>query len=306
MVKYTMNQLRYDKGCNKRRAFTYDAKDKRGENYYKSVAIKKAVKAIVSGVSKEEAIEIMGKVFDDIPYQTTQREILKKDAERYIKRYFDWETREILEAEADTVQVSPELEVEVTPDFIVGDATPQTVTVIEEQFDKEKCRWKKTTKTVDIDGTIEVFRLQAGKQSNFAKIDDFQNDIALYAMLVYARRFVADGKRILIKANYYFLKREDDSFSKGVFKPFDEKQIYGISEIYDGSKNETDERFSNIIETYLKGHDEFDCDPKDCQSCTLYDVCKGYAEAPLPVEREVRTKADTICLNDLQQYITEI
>lgn len=310
MVKYTMHQLNSDRGCNKRRQFTYEVKERKTENFYKAVAVKKAVKAIVGGASVDEAIEEMGKVFDEIPYQKTQREILKKDSERNIRRYLAAESRTLLEAVPATIQVSPDMEVVVTPDFLVM-WTPEVegvddfVTKTEEKFDPVKKKVVKTTHQIHIDGTIEIIRLQSGKQTSFKTIKEIKEDIGLYSMLLYARKFVEDGSTVLIKANYYFLRRNDDNFSAGTFKPFDDAQIFGIEEVYEGKPNETDEKFQTIIKEYINGHDEFECDPKDCEKCVMYDVCKGYAEAPLPVEREVSTKVGTIILNDLQKQVTD-
>ena len=128
-----------------------------------------------------------------------------------------------------------------------------------------------------------------------------KESLELFSLLQYGRKFYRQGKLRVI-GSYYYLKRTDDSYGQHPsFKPFDNAQIRCISEIYEGKENETDEKFTKIVESFVNGHEEEDCNPKDCEKCILYDVCKGYSEGPISVKREIQTKARDILLNRLQQ-----
>ncbi len=295
MSIFKMHQLGNESACNKRRNFAFQVNDKKGDNYYKAVAVKQAAKAIVKGASLEEVKNDMEKAFKDIPYQNQQRELLMSDSFNQIKRYLEWEKRPLMDAVSTNISLYGLMEVEVTPDFITADANP----VIESKYDKKTDTF---TENQIADGTIEIIKLKTGRPMAQKNVND---DLGLLSMLLYGRKFYKTG-RLLIKASYYYLKRTDDSFGTNPsFKDFDEKQICQISEVFTGTGEKTDEHFMPIVEDFVNGHEETDCDPKDCEKCILYAVCKGYTEAPVAVEREIKTKVNDISLNNLQQTAVE-
>lgn len=295
MATFKMHQLGNESACNKRRNFGFQVNDKKGENYYKAVAVKQAAKAIVKGASLEEVKKDMENAFKGIPYQSQQRELLLSDSFAQIKRYISWETRPLMDAVSTNISLYDLMDVEVTPDFVTADTQP----VIERLYDRKS---DKIEEREIADGTIEIIKLKVGRPMAQKSVKD---DLGLLSMLMYGRRFYQSG-RLQIKASYYYLKRTDDSFgTHPSFKDFDEKQICQISEIYTGDGKETDEHFKPIVEDFVNGHEEMDCDPKDCEKCILYSVCKGYTEAPVAVEREFKTKVSDISLNQLQQTAVE-
>lgn len=295
MAVFKMHQLGNESACNKRRNFGFQVNEKKGENYYKAVAVKQAAKAIVKGASLEEVKKDMEDAFKDIPYQSQQRELLLSDSFAQIKRYISWETRPLIDAVSTNISLYDLMDVEVTPDFITADTQP----VIERLYDRKS---DKIEEREIADGTIEIIKLKVGRPMTQKSAKD---DLGLLSMLMYGRKFYQSG-RLQIKASYYYLKRTDDSFGTNPsFKDFDEKQICQISEIYTGDGKETDEHFKPIVEDFVNGHEEMDCDPKDCEKCILYSVCKGYTEAPVAVEREFKTKVSDISLNQLQQTAVE-
>ncbi len=295
MAVFKMHQLGNESACNKRRNFGFQVNEKKGENYYKAVAVKQAAKAIVKGASLEEVKKDMEDAFKDIPYQNQQRELLLSDSFAQIKRYISWETRPLMDAVSTNISLYDLMDVEVTPDFITADTKP----VIERLYDKKT---DKIEEREIADGTIEIIKLKVGRPMAQKSV---KGDLGLLSMLMYGRKFYQSG-RLQIKASYYYLKRTDDSFGTyPSFKDFDEKQICQISEIYTGDGKETDEHFKPIVEEFVNGHEEMDCDPKDCEKCILYSVCKGYTEAPVAVEREFKTKVSDISLNQLQQTAVE-
>lgn len=196
-----------------------------------------------------------------------------------------------MEAMSTNIDLYGLMEVECTPDFITADSRP----VIETIHNKDK----NTLEEIRIaDGSIEVIKLKTGKPMAQKNIN---TDLGLLSMLMYGRKFYKTGK-LMIKASYYYLKRTDDSFGANPsFKDFDNKQICSISEVYEGEENSTDVGFKPIVEEFVNGHEEVDCDPRDCEKCILYSVCKGYTEAPVAIEREFKTSVSDISLNDLQQ-----
>lgn len=295
MATFKMHQLGNESACNKRRHFEFQVNDKKGENYYKAVAVKQAAKAIVKGSSLEEVKKDMEEAFKDIPYQNQQRELLLSDSFNQIKRYLAWETRPLMDAVSTNISLYGLMDVEVTPDFVTADTKP----VIERIYDRKTDTF---TENQIADGTIEIIKLKTGKPMAQKNVKD---DLGLLSMLLYGRKFYKTG-RLMIKASYYYLKRTDDSFgTHPSFKDFDEKQICSISEVFTGTFNETDEHFTPLVEDFVNGHEELDCDLKDCEKCILYRVCKGYQEAPVAIEREFKTKVGDISLNPLQQQAVE-
>ena len=295
---FKMYQLDKTSACNKRRNFKIQLNEKKQDHYFKAVAVKSAIKALIKGEkSFEEVKEDMQKEFDNIGYQIHEKSILLDDSLREIKRYVEWEKRPLIDAVSTNIDLYGKMEVETTPDYIVADANP--VFVIEKETIKEGTK-KKTVETEvqEADGTIEIIKIKTGKMKSK---EDTENDLGLVAMLMYGRKFYKKG-RLKIKASYYYMKRSDDSYGdKPHFDPFDEKQIKGISEVYEGKENESDEKYRVLVDEFVNGHDEVDCNPKDCENCILYAVCKGYTEAPVSIDREFKTKASDIVLNELQK-----
>ncbi len=298
MSKFKMYQLGRDSSCNKRRNFGYQVNDTKGETYYKAVAVLQATKSILKGKSVEEIEQDLIKAFEDIPYQEQQRRLLINDSMKQIKRYVEWESRPLIEAISADISLYGKMEVEVTPSFIIAEAVPVYEMKTQEVINK---KGKKTTKKVPIqvaDGYIEIIKLKAGKP---VKIQDAKDSLELFSLLMYGRKFYKQGK-LQIRASYYHLTRSDDSYGdKPSFREFDESQIRSLIEVYEGKPNETDEKFEPMVEDFVNGHEEADCNPDDCAKCILYTVCKGYTDAPVSSDREFSTSVGDIRLNEQQQ-----
>ena len=296
MATFKMHQLGNDSACNKRRNFAFQVNQKKGDNYYRAVAVKQATKAIVRGASLEEIKKDMEEAFAEIPYQNQQRKLLLSDSFNQIRRYIEWESRPLMDAVSTTINLYDLMNVETTPDFVTADNHP----VIKYEIIDKKT---KECQAIEIaDGYIEIIKLKTGKAISNREAE---KDIGLLSMLKYGRKFYKAG-RLQIKASYYYLKRHDDSYgARPQFKEFDDSQIRTLSEVYEGHDNDTDEKFRPIIENFVNGHDEVDCNPKDCEKCILYGICKGYVEAPIACDREFIAKANDISLNDRQQEAVE-
>ncbi len=294
MSIFKMHQLSGSSACNKRRNFDYQVNEKKGDTYYKAVAIKRATKSIIKGSPIEEIKKEMEEAFDKIPYQEKQRKLLLDDATKRITRYINWETRPLMEAISTQVSLYGKMDVEVTPDFVTAKAEP-----VEDEITFKNDKKEKVTVVEKADGTLEVIKLKVGKP--ISQVSSM-TDLGLLSMIMYGRKFYREG-RLKIIASYYFLTRTDDRMSgaKPQFKDFDDKQIVSLVDYYSGEENDLDEEFRSVVEDFVNGHDEDDCDEKDCEKCVLYACCKGYTEAPVATDRQFATKASDLRLNSKQQ-----
>ena len=75
-----------------------------------------------------------------------------------------------------------------------------------------------------------------------------KTDIGLWSMLLYGRKFVRPGQKVIITASYYYLRRSDDSFQKGVFKDFEpDKNIVSISPHFKHGKHASISRLLPLL-----------------------------------------------------------
>ena len=231
---------------------------------------------------KGEDIEVVKTAFDifyaELPYPTEASRIGEKDDRwrevlRYVtseKMMFPAKTRRF--PKGYNVELSKDLTVEVTPDFLSFSAGHSGYDII-----------------------IEVNKLHAGKAG---AVSNGASDLSLYAMILYARKLVKPGMHALITANHLYLRRKDDAGVNAKIPKFETNffankggNIVTLCDdfVNDGKPNALDEAFVSKIKDFLEGVDEDKCKKADCEACELYQMCK-YTEPPMKINVPVSTK----------------
>ena len=268
--EFKMHELGASDACNKRRNFGLIVNSAKENSYKKAIVIQDVLKKIIfDGITESEAETEIRKGLEKLPYHEREREAHIRDAVREIYRYVDYEKGPLTAAVPADIEVGANMIVKVTPTFIKAKAEMRFIFVSE---------GRKKAKDIQIDGSIEVIKVKTGKPKDIRKAD---TDIGLWSMILYGRKFVRPGQKVVIKASYYYLRRSDDSFQKGIFEEFEEdKNVVSISELYEGKPNYMDERFAIVTEDFMNGQDETYCRNSDCEKCSYFVMCKGYVESP--------------------------
>lgn len=268
--EFKMHELGASDACNKRRNFGLLVNSAKENNYKKAIVVQDVLKRIIfEGISESEAEAEIRNGLEKLPYHEKEREAHIEDAVREIYRYVDYEKEPLTAAVPVDIEVGANMIVKVTPTFIKAKAEKRFVYVRE---------GKRKAKDVQIDGSIEVIKVKTGKPKDIRKAD---TDIGLWSMLLYGRKFVRPGQKVIVKASYYYLRRPDDSFQKDKFEKFEkDKNVVSITELYEGKPNYMDERFAVVTEDFMNGHDETYCRNSDCEKCSYFVMCKGYVDSP--------------------------
>ena len=266
---FRMHELSSEYACRRRRNFGIQVDAPKENNFRKAAVIHEVLKKIVfGGISKEEAEAEIRKGLEKIPYHSKEREAHIKDAVREIYRYLDYETEQVISAVPADMNVGSGMIVRVNPTFIKADDRKKEISI-----------WngKKKVKDVTVDGTIEIVKVRTGKP---VAVKSARTDIGLWAMLLYGRRFISPGQRAVVKASYYYLRHPDDSFGKGEFREFGDRNMVSLTELYEGEPNYMDDRFAFITEDFMNGRDEAELKSSDCEKCSYFFMCKGFSESP--------------------------
>ena len=260
-----MYQLGNVDACAAKRAFNFKLNGNPEAHTLKAGIIKKTIDALLNGrVTLEDAEKDIAEQFKELPYASEkQRLIHAKDALRQIKRYVSCEKRRLLKAVPQDVDLGHGLTVSCNPDyvFVDGDA-------------------------------IEVIKIKTSKP-NLSQSGAY-DDLGLYAMLCYGRLLVVPGGTAKIRASYYFLRKQNDSFSEETanfdsdfFLTTGGRNIVGVYEEYanDGNPNNTDKWYEPRVEKYVDGLPKEECSEEDCSKCELYELCH-FSAAPLAITRK--------------------
>lgn len=284
-----MHELGASYSCRKRRSFGLKVKSPKEDSIRKAAVILDVLKKILfERITRKEAEEMLCTGFKELPLHERQREACIENALKEMYRYADYEKEPLIKAVSADICVSENMLVRVTPSFLKADQERREVCVTE----------GKEIRTVTIDGSIEVVKVKTGKPISRISAE---TDIGLWAMILYGRRFIRPGEKMLVKASYYFLRRTDDSFNKGVFKDFDEKNIVSLTEIYEDKPDILDERFRKVTEEFFIGRDSSEMGLSDCEKCSFYGLCKGFEMSPEAAgEKSFRKEAGEICFNRAQ------
>lgn len=275
MKKYSMYEVGKP-ACNVERTFPYKLTDGKTYRYDRAVALYSALHDLIDKKICETDLEArLEAAFDKVPCKSNLQKIIEiHDMKKLIMRYVDSETRKLKTAVSTDVEVSPEMKVTITPDYWFIDKTPITV-------DGE----------VLADMTVELIKLKVGKKDRTDK--ELAEDIGLYAMLKEARTKVPVGKKAVVKASYYYLRRSDDSngqkpkFLLNFWEPGG-GNTYTLSEDYVGGSTApmaADVKMTGVIDAFVKGKEEEECSKTDCERCVLNTIC-NYSEPPIQIKKE--------------------
>ncbi len=266
--------------CKTERAFPYQLKEEKSYRYDKTAALKKVFHdAVDKIIPLSEVKDRVAEAFKDIPKKSDlQREIEIEDTARWICRYVTSEPRKLTTAATADVEVSPELTVNISPDYWYIDRNPICV-----------------EGEVLAEMTVELIKIKIGKKYDSDK--ELLNDIGLYAMLLEARKKVPDGVKAVVKASYYYLRRSDDkNGSKPHFAPnFFETgggNIAVMAEDYVGGSTTpmaADTRLQPVISEFLSGKESEECSKEECEKCILRNICH-YSEPPVKIKVNMAAK----------------
>ena len=151
------------------------------------------------------------------------------------------------------------------------------------------------------DGSIEIVRLQCRK-SNVSSRNPEQ-DLRLYALLLYARACVPAGETRKIRAALEFLRRDDFKVTKGnpdlsqmdhpetvradFYAPRGRNRV-SIVETYTNDGSGTMSRWDRLFTPNLKnmaaGISPDDCTPDDCRKCLYNGVCH-WQNPPIAIKK---------------------
>lgn len=273
--------------CEFRKNRSISLKGSIGFEYAKSLAVLETFKeAIENGYSKEKIYEVLNEKFDELDFPTeTTKEINARDMSNCILRYISSESRRInLNTPANQVSLFDGLiETTIKPDMIF--VTSQGIEIV-----KVKASKPKYTKS--------------GKNS-------YLNARELYAMFRYGADMVPVGKKMNVKASYYYLRKDNDSVSKNIFDWdfFDKsgKNVISIEDSIDktvfpdGERCGLDETFEPLFEQFFEGIEKEDASEENCETCSFKHLC-GYKHAPKYVVKEHKVKSvSDLCLTEQQE-----
>ena len=194
--EFKMHELGASDACNKRRNFGLIVNSAKENSYKKAIVIQDVLKKIIfDGITESEAETEIRKGLEKLPYHEREREAHIRDAVREIYRYVDYEKGPLTATVPADIEVGANMIVKVTPTFIKAKAEMRFIFVSE---------GRKKAKDIQIDGSIEVIKVKTGKPKDIRKAD---TDIGLWSMILYGRKFVRPGQKVVIKASYYYLRR---------------------------------------------------------------------------------------------------
>ncbi len=252
---------------------------------------------------KDDIEKRLTETFADLDYSTPETaKQHAKDAKRQVVRYVWSETRVPVAyyPKAQMINLSSDLQVKVSPDLIFCQG---------DMIEVVKLRISKPTVT------------QNGRQRDKSA----EKSLELYALLKYAEQFVKPGHKCVVKASFYFLRRNDDRNDNSTdweFQDFFEpgggnvvsleeefvamdpnnrfclyKNRAEVQEEYD-CKNclyphmchsiqltDYDHCFEKQVQEFLDGDSREECDMEDCKTCTFFRSCQ-YKKSPIALEAE--------------------
>ena len=279
-MKYTMNQLKGMDRCQFRRQHKLSSIKEVNTNIARREAIRKC---IYGYMRKELTWQQVEQIINDEAYPEEDmlagktREIVCDDlANKYIKRYISSDNRVPQLAPESTMDIFG-IEVTVDPDVFFYDG--KTLEIV-----------KFFLKKPDI--TISGRKLDAS----------VAGCLPLYAMLYYGKQLLAyiDPNRkfpVEVKASFYFLKKSNDNFDKGVFDlDFFDGAGKNVVSLSDAEQFPTtlDQHYYTLYKDFEAGS-QIICNPDVCRNCNFRAVCR-FENAPKAIE-EVKAKTPANVMN---------
>lgn len=162
------------------------------------------------------------------------------------------------------------------------------------------------------DDSIDLVIYRIGKpnmtQKGSKRDSSVKNCLELYFLLQYGKELVPDGETRIIRANYYFLRKDTDrnngSYDPDFFSGAG-NNIVSLEQVYTGGDDTPtsfDSHYLNLMEQYRVGQE---CTKEDCEKCIWSVVC-NYAKPPELFEEKVHaSKKGTIVPSNSQQKIID-
>lgn len=285
-MRFTMSQLQGMNRCLFRRQHRLATIKEPNTNIIRREVIKKCIYGYQNREMNWQ--QVVDTVFaeaytDDDKLAGKTREILCDDlANKYIKRYVSSDNR--------VPQMTPEstmnifgLEVTVDPDMFFYNG-----------------------RTLEI---VKFFLKKPDITINGRKSDGSASGcLSLYAMLYYGKQLLAyiDPNRknlVEVKASFYFLKKSNDNFEKGIFDlDFFDKNGKNVVSISDSEKFPT-----NIDQHYFTLYKDFEagsqiiCNPETCRNCQMKAICKYEKSPDAIIETKAKVPANVMNLTKSQK-----
>lgn len=293
-MKYTMNDLKKN-ACKKARNVKFNVSEGTSFRYEKAVALKTALNEQVFNKSRADLDADIESAFENVEVRNNEQARLQmEEMKKCIKRYTDSEKRPLLKAVPGEVCVYPDVEVKVTPDYIVV----TDMTDVDEKLNPE-----------GLTKRIEIIKMRIGKPDISERAA--KKDLSFHALSVYGRQFVAKGEKADIVASNYFLRKDNDRGGKTPHFDSDffigGKNVVSVHDTYAYGDAETklDKEMKEKWEEFLAGKEESACSEDDCKYCKIHDLCK-YKEPPVQVHIEKKaTNLQAIKLSPEQKSATE-
>lgn len=163
----------------------------------------------------------------------------------------------------------------------------------------------------NMDGSIDVVLYRVGKPDITMKGQKRDASVGqcleLYFLLQYAKTLVPEGKTVMIRANYYFLRKLTDTSTTLDPDFFSDKggNIVFLEDLYTGGDTrETglDTQYKKLLEKYEEGEE---CNEDDCRSCPWNNACNFTAPPQLYEKKTGEGKKGNIVPSDAQQAIID-
>ena len=278
--------------------------------YQKSVAIKKAINDMLfQKKTEDEALVELKEAFDKVGYATpeTERRHLE-ESWRQILRYVHSETRHPECLIRKTVSPFQLMNISFKADYLFSGYK----TYVRKTKVGRKVETYHTTEPY-----VEVVRMRPGKpdvsMGSKRKDKGVMTCLELYCMLMYAKEvaetmtFPRNEKIINVEASYYYLRRNGDKVEdirEDDFFDNKSKNILTLSDVYytadPSRKTEIDANFKKEFLEFLQSQE---CDPENCEHCTLNAVC-NFTKPPEYIEKELTQKSlDSISLTEAQEKV---
>lgn len=310
------SELSYANRCSFRRdKGDLTTKAEKTNVYYKASIMKDAIRSLLEKKKEKELEEEDWKTawvkirekfneMTDYPLAKTA-DLHAKDAYKQVKRYVDCEKRIPAYLPPETISLSDDLQVRVSPDMVFF-----------------------------TDEGIELVKIKTGKpnvaQKGSIRDKSVNNSLELYSLFCYGKNLVPKGVMMKVKASYYFLRKSSDSSSaekpnfdldffdtKGAgnivtleqdvigggdtcLMGFSKKQCMETGHCdecpypqlceYVTGYTEKDALFASQVEAFVDGEDKDECPEEACETCDFAHIC-SYKLPPKYIEKEKTVKS---------------
>lgn len=268
-MKFNSRDLSMYNRCKKRREHN-DIITKSAKNniYDKAVLLKGIIKdALINHPDETEIKEKIEEGFKEISYPSEEtRRINAEFAYKQVMRYLDFENRTPFFPEDTELNIFG-IDITISPDVCF---------VTEDYIEIVKFKIGKPNIT------------QTGRKLDFS----VNHNLELYAMLCYASKLAFTYDIDTVKASYYFLRKDSDSYQKNIFEPCfynnngKDKNIVTLEYSSEEQKIYLDAHFKELFEDFIEGQEG--C--ANCEYCEFYNIC-NYKHAPKMIEKKKEAKS---------------